>query len=160
MRYDPPMPGGRPSSYTEKRAQILCERISAGELLINLVREPDMPDWHTIYRWQDDHPEFRQRYARARQIQAHACAERAVNSARNASAEDAHAARVQFDGDRWLASKLLASVYGDKTELHHTGGLTVSAPINPEDLHPEQLAVLEEIMLAPPQKALPKPEEE
>lgn len=119
------MPGGRPSSYTPELAQLLCDRIGAGELAVEIVKEPGMPPFGTIHRWLGAHPEFREAYARAREMQAHACAERAVISGRKATAEDAGAARVRFDADRWLASKLDPKNYGERVDHNIAGDLNI-----------------------------------
>lgn len=110
------MPAGRPSTYSPERAAAYCERLSAGELGVEISADPDMPSLGCIYRWQDTHPEFRELYARARIMQAQACAEKAVISGRKATAEDAAAARVRFDADRWLAARLDPRNYSDRVQ--------------------------------------------
>jgi terminase small subunit-like protein len=119
------MPGGRPSLYTPELAQRFCDRLGAGELGIEIVQEPEMPDIATIRRWREAHPEFRAAYAHAREMQAQACAERAVISGRKATAEDAGAARVRFDADRWLAAKLDPKNYGDRVDHNIAGDLNI-----------------------------------
>lgn len=109
--------GGRPSIYSAEIVGMICDRLSEGELLVDIIEEKAMPSMASVYRWREAHPEFREAYARAREMQAHACAERAVKAGRAATAEDAAAARVKFDSDRWLAGKLLSGVYGDRTTI-------------------------------------------
>jgi len=127
-----PAATGRPSKYTPEIAEEVCERLSRGELLIEIAALEHMPHFATIHRWQQAVPAFREAYARARELQAHNCAERAVDSARRATAENAAAARVQMDGDKWLASKLLANIYGDRIatqQLDRDGQPTDPAPM-------------------------------
>jgi hypothetical protein len=119
------MPGGRPSLYTPELAQRFCDRLGAGELGIEIVKEPGMPPFGTIHRWLGAHPEFREMYARARELQAQACAERAVISGRKATAEDASAARVRFDADRWLAAKLDPKNYGERVDHNIAGDINI-----------------------------------
>lgn len=108
------MAGGRPSKYTPEIAEAFCKRMGEGELAIDICAEDGMPSLGTLFVWREKYPEFLELYARARVSQGHAAAERAVRSGRRATSENAQAARVQFDADRWLASKLLANVYGDR----------------------------------------------
>ena len=119
------MPGGRPSLYTPELAKYFCDRLSAGDLAIEIVEEPGMPHIATIHRWQGERPEFREMYVRAREMQAQACAERAVISGRKATAEDAGAARVRFDADRWLASKLDPKNYGERVDHNIAGDINI-----------------------------------
>lgn len=119
------MPAGRPSTYTPERAKSYCERLSRGDLAVEISAEPGMPSLDCIYRWKEAHPEFREAYARAREQQAQACAERAVISGRNATSEDAAAARVRFDADRWLAARIDPKNYGDRIQQEVTGDLNV-----------------------------------
>jgi hypothetical protein len=96
----------------------MLERIADGELVKDVCREFAVSRW-TFRNWCDDRPDFGQLYARARDMQADSCAERAVEAGRSATAEDAAAARVKMDADKWLASKLAAR-YNDKTVQEHT----------------------------------------
>ena len=132
------MPGGRPSLYTPELAQLLCDRIGSGELAVEIVKEPGMPSFGTIHRWQGERPEFRELYARAREMQAHACAERAVISGRRATAEDANAARVRFDADRWLAARLDPKNYGDRVDHNIAGDLNIHRVLSEAPLTIEQ----------------------
>jgi hypothetical protein len=43
----------------------------------------------------------------------------AINAARTAN--DAGLGRLEYDALKWHASKLVPKVYGDKTEIAHTG---------------------------------------
>jgi len=112
-------PIGRPSSYDQDVADQFLERMSCGELAVNLHAEPGMPSHSTVWRWKEAHPEFREAYARARLMQAQSCAEMAVRSGRAATAEDANAARVKMDADKWLAARLDPQNYAERTQLQN-----------------------------------------
>lgn len=112
--------GGRPTRYTTNLATEICDRLAEGELLVDIVADERMPGRTTVWRWHTENEQFRSMFANAREAQAHTIAEKGVKIALAATAEDAHAARVKFDGYKWFASKLLPRVYGDK--LLHTGG--------------------------------------
>lgn len=115
----PRHPGGRPPVFSLELMHEYCERLSQGELAIELSREEGMPSLSTVFRWKEEHPEFRETYARARLMQAQACAERAVVSGRSATAEDANAARVKMDADKWLAARLDPRNYAERTQLQN-----------------------------------------
>jgi hypothetical protein len=48
--------------FDDDLAQEMCERISAGELLINICNEPHMPTVRRCNQWLRDEPEFQQLY--------------------------------------------------------------------------------------------------
>jgi hypothetical protein len=126
-RWIPPMsetarhPGGRPSTYTPELADQYLTRLAEGELTVEISAESGMPSRATIFRWREAHPEFRNAYARAREMQAQACAEKAVLAGRKATPEDAAAARVRFDADRWLAARLDPNNYCERVQTQQLG---------------------------------------
>lgn len=125
------MPAGRPTTYTQAIADELCSEMAGGELAIDVCERDNMPAYGTLHGWRERHPEFAKAYARAREMQAHALAERAVRAGRRATAEDAAAARVRFDADRWLAARLDPRNYGDRTHSQtlDKNGNPTDAPI-------------------------------
>jgi hypothetical protein len=56
----------RPSTFTQEKAQEICERLSNGEPLAEICRDASMPGYRTVYDWMDAHPEFSANIARAR----------------------------------------------------------------------------------------------
>jgi len=106
---------GRPSSYTPELAAAICARMAGGETLTAICREPGMPCHSTVRLWAvEDRDGFSARYARAREAQAHAIAEGALDGARCAT--DAALGRLEFDARRWFAAKMLPRTYGEKAE--------------------------------------------
>ena len=65
-------PGGRPSKFTRALAETICERLSEGQSLREIGRDPAMPEPITVRMWviQGKHPEFSAQYALAREAQA------------------------------------------------------------------------------------------
>jgi terminase small subunit-like protein len=118
--------------YTPEVVDEYCRRLADGELAIEISQLDGMPSTSTIWRWQEEHDGFRETYARARRLQAYACAEKAVQSGRNATAADAAAARVRFDADRWLAARLDPSNWADRTVQEVVG--KDGGPIQHEDV--------------------------
>lgn len=110
---------GRPSLYTEELAEEICAQIADGASLLAVCRAEGMPTTRTVYRWVDDNEDFCRKYARAREMQGHANAALAVESA--LYAQDAGLGRLAYDALKWHASKLAPKVYGDKTEVAVTG---------------------------------------
>ncbi len=120
-----PEPGaqkqGRPSVYTPELVETICGLLAEGKSLSSICKEhPDLPSERTIRRWALDpeHP-FSPQYARAREVGYHKMADDGLDIA-DASETDAGQVardRLRVEYRKWLLSKALPKVYGDKLEL-------------------------------------------
>lgn len=114
---------GRPSSYSQKIADDICERLANGESLRRICLTPNYPNQATVFRWLASNTEFRDQYAHAREAQADVLADEIVDIADGKRAEyeggaaDVQRDRLAMDARKWVAAKLKPKVYGDKT-LH------------------------------------------
>ncbi|WP_368667224.1 hypothetical protein [Roseomonas sp. 18066] len=112
----PSRPTGRPSAYRTEVVERILQRMAAGETLTSICRDRGMPAHSTVRLWAaEDRNGFSAQYARAREAQAHALAEAALDEAMTATG-DAQLARLRFDAARWFVSKMLPKVYGPKAE--------------------------------------------
>lgn len=106
---------GRPSLYTPETAALILSRLADGEFLSHMCREEGLPSAKVVIDWTHAHPEFREAYARARELQAQAVAERGIKEALKAGSDlDPAAARVRFDALRWMAGRIAPRTYGDR----------------------------------------------
>jgi hypothetical protein len=112
---------GRPSSYTEELADLVCNQIARGESLRSICAADDFPTKETVLHWLVNSPDFYAKYARARQAQAEVMDEKILETAERCLAGDldAHAAKVAIGAYQWRASKLQPKVYGDAMQLKH-----------------------------------------
>jgi hypothetical protein len=106
---------GRPSSYSDEIADLICARLTEGDSLRTICKAEDMPYIRTVFVWLQKSGYFQQQYARAREIQGQVAAEMAVEAA--TTARDPQLGRLAYDARKWQASKLTPKVYGDKTRL-------------------------------------------
>jgi hypothetical protein len=116
----------RPSKYTDGLAAIICDHLANGVTLTAICSRSEMPGYSTVMRWLGENQAFRDRYARAREMQADFFAEKALTEAMNATNENANAKRVQLDAIKWFAAKAAPKKYGDKLDVAHTGNVNVS----------------------------------
>lgn len=65
------MSAGRPSIYTDKLAQRICDRLSGGETINRISQDDDMPTFVTIYDWSNKKPEFSKLLTRAKELAGH-----------------------------------------------------------------------------------------
>lgn len=128
---------GRPSGFTQDRADEICERIAAGESLRAICAEGGMPNASTVIRWlaagdddmvagvESEFAGFCKQYARAREQQADADADRISQLAAETleGKHDPAAARVALDALKWSAGKRNPKKYGDRqvVEQQHSG---------------------------------------
>lgn len=126
---------GRPSKFTKEIASRICERLAAGETLRAVCRDERIPSEVTVRRWAiDDTGGFSAQYAKAREVGYHAMADEMVeiadetrfdtirgedDAADRPNTEWISRSRLRVDTRKWLLSKALPKIYGDK--LEHTG---------------------------------------
>lgn len=135
---------GRPSSYTEKLGQEICMRLASGESLRSICRDEHMPDERRVREWALNlqHP-FSPQYARAREIAYHSMADELFeiaddgsndwmerndkdNPGYEANGEHMQRSRLRVDTRKWMLSRMLPKLYGDKVHVesdnkhHHT----------------------------------------
>lgn len=108
---------GRPSKFTQALADRICERLADGETLRAICRDEGMPAERTVRRWAMDRETFSPQYAQAREIGYQGLADQLTEIADNDG--DPARDRLRVDTRKWLLSKALPKVYGDK--LQHTG---------------------------------------
>ena len=130
---------GRPPIYNPDLAHDILCRLADGESLNSICRQKGMPSRPTVYGWVfDDVDGFSAKYARARDMQAHALADDVLGVAddgtndwmqRNdpnnpgweANGEHVQRSRLRVDARKWAASKIMPKTYGDKID-HTIGG--------------------------------------
>ncbi|MES2352087.1 MAG: terminase small subunit protein [Pseudomonadota bacterium] len=126
----------RRSKYSQKYADAICARLSAGDSIRTICKDENMPTQSTVYLWLAAEPGFSEQYARARETQADCLADEilaisdestmkatrlvdgvaqeydvpidAVGVARN---------RLRADSRKWYAGKVAPKKYGDKLAI-------------------------------------------
>jgi hypothetical protein len=130
-----PKPKGRPSIYTPELGRAICLRIAAGESTRSISRDENMPAESTIRSWAvDDIEGFNAQYTRAIQIRAVGWAEEIIEISDDGSQdtyidpatgqertnhEIVARSRLRTDNRKWMLSKVLPKVYGDKLDVNH-----------------------------------------
>lgn len=136
-----PNKGGRPSSYTPELGAQICRLLGQGMTLTKICRDPAFPCDDTVRAWAlDDEHEFFEQYARARLIGYHRMADEVVdysdddsddwtvrddgdgNVRRTHNSEATARSRLKVDTRKWLLSKALPKIYGDKVALTDADG--------------------------------------
>src|SRR4051794_30716155 len=105
------MPTGRSSLYSPELVAEICERISCGQSVTGICRDPDMPCRTAVFHWLRKHPEFRQRYERACDLRTDFWAERILEIAGSRDERNVRSRKLEIDTLKWLMSKLAPKRY-------------------------------------------------
>src|SRR5262249_46512908 len=114
-------------------ANAICEALVEGRSLRSICTDEDMPGRSTVFRWLEEHAEFRVLYARARTVQAETFFDETIeiaDDARNdwmerrtqkdvswvANGENIQRSKLRIDTRKWVVAKLSPKKYGDKAE--------------------------------------------
>ena len=135
--------------YTRELADEICRRISEGESLRSICRDPGMPSEGAVRGWsREDRDGFAIRFRIARDLQLDCWSDLIVDLADRQDLDPRDRA-IRIDTRKWLMSKLAPKRYGERL-LH------ASDPENPiqvmhrnvslEALSPAQLDLLERFM--------------
>jgi hypothetical protein len=107
------------SEWTDDLVEELLSRMESGETITSIAKDPRMPSYATIWRWEDKGDELSERITRARergyQARADAIMERVKVCA------DPQKGRLEFDAERWYLGKMQPKRFGDKLDLTSGG---------------------------------------
>lgn len=108
------MAGGIP--YSQELADRILSGMGDGLALKTICQEDGMPDRVTVWRWMREHGEFGERFVVAQRERAQALVDDMTNISDDQSL-DPNDKRIRVDTRKWLASKILPKLYGDKVQL-------------------------------------------
>lgn len=129
------MSRGRPSTFTPEMADKICELLATGRSLREVGRMEGFPPATTIREWISDNVTFAVQYARARERGYQEMADEILEiaddgrndwtlrqnddgeSVKVLDHEHIQRSKLRYDARRWLLSKCLPKIYGDKLEL-------------------------------------------
>lgn len=148
---------GRPTNYTSEVAEKICAALAKGRTLRDVCRDDDMPCESTVRLWAlKDRDGFYAQYAQAREVGYHAMADETLeisDDGRNdwierlgddgqrtyvLNGEHVQRSRLRVDTRKWLLSKALPKIYGEKITAEHTG--KDGGPIETKDVSEIELA--------------------
>lgn len=126
---------GRPSSYTQEKGDLICERLADGESLRAICADEGMPAKTTVLRWLNDNDGFRTQYTRAREEQVDSIFEEMLeisdDGRRDYSVgEDGREvvdhdhiqrSKLRVETRKWMLGKMAPKKYGDRIDLNHGG---------------------------------------
>lgn len=112
---------GPRTTYSDELALEICRRHADGETLSDICAPVNMPDRVTVWRWQEDHPEFATAFGHARVEFGRYYADKVLTIADGCTSKTALAARVKIAAFQWAASKHAPKQFGEKLDLNLAG---------------------------------------
>lgn len=109
---------GRPSSFTEERAQRIIKGLTEGRSLASICAERGMPSFASVWNWVNTNESFYKEIARAREIGTHYLADECIKIADDKS-EEPNSRRVMIDTRLKLIGKWNQRHYGDAVQMRH-----------------------------------------
>ena len=104
----------------------ICQELMSGTPLTRICRSKDLPSLATVHRWIAKHPEFAKQILQARRVGTQYYLDKMIDELETVSAKDVGIVKEKLHHYRWLASKLLPSLYGDKQEVVQDTKVTIT----------------------------------
>lgn len=134
---------GAKTSYTQEKADSICEQLSEGIPLREICRQESMPAWRTVYDWAEANGEFGTAIARARTRGFDAIAEDCLviaddtskdtiivgsddNAREAANTEWIGRSKLRIETRLKLLAKWDPKRYGEKLDMNHSGSMNVT----------------------------------
>lgn len=112
--------------FADDQIEELLGRLEQGESLTVICTDARLPSRASVYSWIETDAEFAGRFRAARARGVHALAEQCLTIADEKPIDAVHVAdkRVRIDTRLRLAGKWLASEYGERLSVNHSGQVT------------------------------------
>lgn len=115
--------------FNQAKADHICEQVAQGKTLLSICRQKDMPSYKVARDWKERNTDFRAMFARALADSADALADE-IREIMVDPLLDSNEKRVRIDTLKWIASKRLPKVYGDRIQSDIDMQVTVTV-VNP-----------------------------
>jgi len=157
-----PKKRGAPTlKFTARMKARICRDVALGKSLRKVLKAAGMPKMTRVMEELQRDETFAKQYARARTQGIELHIDGIIDLADTATDKNAQAVRLQVDTRKWLASKLVPRVYGDKIELSGEVATPAANPTMTLDVARRLAHVLAlggyELAKNAPKPALPKP---
>lgn len=133
---------GRPTKFSAKLAEEICNRVAGGETLSEICRRkgPGVLNRKTIIQWFVRYPDFNHAYMRAFVTRLSHASDEIISIAEDGTndfierlkedgaktlifnREHVERSKMRIDARKWLMTKLLPHQYGDRVDLTNSDG--------------------------------------
>ena len=110
---------------TKDLSEKIQQQLMAGTPLTRICQAKDMPSISTVYKWLAEDKEFNKAIISSRRIGCQTYLDKMIEELENVSSRDVGIVREKLHHYRWLASKLIPNLYGDKQEIIQDTKITI-----------------------------------
>ena len=103
----------------------ICQELMSGVPLTRICEAKDLPSLSTVHRLINKDPSFAKQIIQARKVGCQFYLDKMIDELETVSNKDVGIVREKLHHYRWLASKLLPSLYGDKQEVIQDTKITI-----------------------------------
>ena len=111
---------------TSQLTDQICQELMNGQPLTRICSRKELPSIATVTRWISKDPSFAKQITNARRVGTQYYLDKMIDELETVSAKDVGIVREKLHHYRWLASKLLPSLYGDKQEVVQDTKVTIT----------------------------------
>lgn len=108
------------NSFTQEKADDICRRLAAGEMMTVIVKTEGMPAMRTVSDWRKAHPEFKEAYDEAMLAGCYVLLEQTIPIVDDIT-EDAQSRRVRAWGRHEYIKRRRPDMFSEKTTTELTG---------------------------------------
>ena len=109
------------SEITDK----ICQQLMSGTPLTRICQSKELPSLSTVNKWIAKDPSFAKQILQSRKVGTQYYLDKMIEELETMSAKDVGIVREKLHHYRWLASKLLPTLYGDKQEIVQDTKITI-----------------------------------
>lgn len=124
---------------TKTLSENIQQQLMSGTPLTRICKANDMPSLTTVYKWLATDKEFAKEIIQARRIGCQTYLDKMIEELDTVSNKDVGIVREKLHHYRWLASKLLPNLYGDKQEIIQDTKITIEWNTNKEKIIDSQV---------------------
>ena len=117
---------------TKELTDQICQELMNGQPLTRICSRKELPSIATVNRWISKDPSFAKQITNARRVGTQFYLDKMIEELESVSAKDVGIVREKLHHYRWLASKLLPSLYGDKQEVVQDTKITIQWQQDPK----------------------------
>lgn len=133
--------------FNRGMADAILAGLAEGKSLRAVCRAEGMPAASTVLGWAEDNAEFGEQYARVRARSYQLLADEIIEISDDSAGDVVHTedgdrtdaervarSKLRVDSRKWMLSKMLPKIYGDKLDLNHSGRIGVAKEFSEEEL--------------------------
>ena len=117
---------------TKELTDQICQELMNGQPLTRICSRKELPSIATVNRWISKDPSFAKQITNARRVGTQFYLDKMIEELETMSAKDVGIVREKLHHYRWLASKLLPNLYGDKQEVIQDTKITIQWQQDPK----------------------------